>query len=601
MGQGVLRNIDYYFAEHLDALSNGNEPLVPLAAALVSQTVGSGNICVDLKSIAGKVALTREDGTGGIAVPPIDQLVIALKGSDVVGAPGAEAPLILDEVDRLYLGRYWWYEQQVAEALLARAKAVEPEAIHMDLLKGSLQRMFPAVPGETDWQMVAAAMAVLRRFAVISGGPGTGKTRTVTSILALLLEQAGSTLIRIALTAPTGKAVARLSESIRLAKPTIDCSEAVLQRIPEEATTIHRLLGIRPGKIEPRYHVANPLHIDLLVVDEASMIDLPLMARLLAALPAHARLIMLGDKNQLASVEAGSVFADISGDDAGRDYSAAFTAQLNAATGQALELEGKGEGFGDSVALLRKSYRFTGEKGIGPLARAINAGESDSALALLKDGQDGVIYQTIGADDIQARLVTQVSDSYVGTFASNSPREALERFNVFRILCAVRSGPLGVEQVNLSVEEILRAKGLIQAKGEFYQGRPVMVTRNDYSLGLFNGDVGIIWPDPEAGGALRGWFILPDNTMKRVLPSRLPGHETAFAMTVHKSQGSEFERVLMLLPFEVKPVLTRELFYTGITRAKHQVEVWGNDEIIRHCIKTPVERTSGLGEKVYSK
>ncbi len=599
VGQAGLRHVDYFFAEHLHKLEGADEPLLPLAAALASHAIGDGNTCLDLKSIAGKCVLTREDGAGGIEVPALQQLAGALQASHVVGAPHQQAPLILDEGDRLYLGRYWWYEQQVAAALRAKAQTVASATLDLALLKDSLQRMFPPEPGEPDWQMVAAAIAVLRRFAVISGGPGTGKTRTVTSILALLLEQAASKPLRIALTAPTGKAAARLTESIRLAKPTIECSEEVRQRIPEEATTLHRLLGVRPGRLELKFHTENPLPVDLLVVDEASMIDLPLMARLLAALPAQARLIMLGDKDQLASVEAGSVFADITGMGAGSAYSAACLAQLKGVTGEVLELEGKGTGFGDSVALLRKSYRFTGERGIGSLARAINAGDQDAALNLLKAGQAGVSYRSVPVEALRIHLVEQAESSFASSFAATSPREALERFNAFRILCAVRRGPLGVEQVNQLVEELLRAKGLLQAKGEYYPGRPIMVTRNDHSLGLFNGDVGILWPDAEADGALRAWFILPDNSMKRVLPSRLPEHETAYAMTVHKSQGSEFERVLMLLPTEPNPVLTRELLYTGITRAKHEVQLWGSDEIIGHCIRSRVERMSGLADKVY--
>ncbi|HEX9802242.1 MAG TPA: AAA family ATPase, partial [Gammaproteobacteria bacterium] len=225
---GALRHIDYFFAEHLSAMEGGKASALQLAAALVSRTIGDGNTCLDLKAIAGKSALVGEDGAGGIEVPPLKDLVAALSQSSEVGAPGEQAPLILDEADRLYLGRYWWYEQQVAE----------PAAVDRERLRESLQRMFPATDGETDWQQVAAAMAVLRRFAVISGGPGTGKTRTVTSILALLLEQSADQPLRIALTAPTGKAAARLTESIRQAKPTVDCDEALRQRIPEEATTI---------------------------------------------------------------------------------------------------------------------------------------------------------------------------------------------------------------------------------------------------------------------------------------------------------------------------------------------------------------------------
>lgn len=598
--QGALRHVDYYFAEHLARLHDTVESIVPLLAALVSRTVGDGNTCLDLNSIAGTSVLLAEDGSGGIELPRLEELLAALRESPEVGRPGDAAPLILDEAGRLYLGRYWWYERQVADALLQRARLSDSGEVDRERLRADLQQMFPENDGETDWQRVAAALAVLRRFAVISGGPGTGKTRTVTSILALLLAQAGERPFRIALTAPTGKAAARLTESIRQAKTTIACSDAVRERIPEEATTIHRLIGARPGMIEPKYNEENPLALDLLVVDEASMIDLPLMARLLAAVPADARIILLGDKDQLASVEAGSVFADISGTRAGEDYSTEFLEQLGEVTGQSIPLAGKGAGFGDSVALLRKSYRFTGEKGIGPLAKAINAGDSDTAIKLLREGQDGIAFRSVARHEVPARLAAQVEIAFAASFASSSPREALDRFNTFRILCAVRRGPMGVETINRTVEEILRTRGLIRGSGEYYAGRPVMVTRNDSSLGLFNGDVGILWPDPEADGALRVWFILPDDSMKRVLPSRLPEHETAYAMTVHKSQGSEFERVLMLLPFEVNPVLTRELLYTGITRAKREMELWGSAEMVSHCIQRRVERMSGLGSKVYS-
>lgn len=598
--EGLIRNLDYYFAQHIAELDGHNDPVVPLASALVSLAVGGGNVCLDLQAVAGTTISAMDGETSLVTVPNIDDLIGSLNGSPVVGSPGTEAPLILDEADRLYLGRYWWFEQQVAEMLLARARPVDLDEIDQHLLRRSLQRMFPTTEGETDWQMIAAAMAVLRQFAVISGGPGTGKTRTVITILALLLEQAGDNPLNIALAAPTGKAAARLTESIRLSKQSITCAEAVRALIPEEATTIHRLLGVRPGKVEPRHHAGNPLQIDLLVVDEASMIDLPLMARLLAALPAHARLILLGDKDQLASVEAGSVYADISAKSEGAAYSKELVERLKDATGQKLDIAVSEPAFSDCIAILHKSYRFADDKGVGALARAINGGKSDEAMVLLQNSQHGITYRAFAIDDIHVNLAEQVMKNYVSCFDAATPRDAIERFNAFRILCAVRGGPAGVEQVNQLVERILRTVGRIQGSGLHYKGRPIMVTRNDYNLGLFNGDVGIIWPDPEADNALRAWFILPDNSVKRVLTSRLSEHETAYAMTVHKSQGSEFERILMLMPYEMNEVLTRELLYTGITRAKKRVEVWGSADVIKQCINSKVRRVTGLSEKLYA-
>lgn len=600
MGEGVIRSLDYYFAQHMAELDGRNDPAIALASALISQAVGGGNVCLDLHAVAG-TAITAKDGeTGLVSIPDINDLIDSLEMSPVVGDPGTEAPLILDAANRLYLGRYWWFEQRVAEALLARARPVELDEIDRDLLRKSLQRMFSITEGARDWQMIAAAMAVLRRFAVISGGPGTGKTRTVITILALLLEQAGDNPLTIALAAPTGKAAARLTESIRLAKPSINCGAEISAQIPEEATTLHRLLGVRPGMVEPRQHAGNPIRVDLLVVDEASMIDLPLMARLLAALPAHARLILLGDKDQLASVEAGSVYADISAKSAGAAYSKALVHQLKEATGQQLDIALSQPAFSDSIAILEKSYRFADYKGIGALARAINGGKSDEAMVLLQSGRDGITYRAVTIDEIRANLAVQVMSHCVNCFAAETPRDAIERFNAYRILCAVRGGPAGVEKVNQWVEEILRTEGSIQRSGLHYKGRPIMVTRNDYSLGLFNGDVGIIWPDPEADNALRAWFILPDNSVKRVLTSRLSAHETAYAMTVHKSQGSEFERILMFMPYEMNEVLTRELLYTGITRAKVGVEVWGSADVIKQCINTKVHRVTGLSEKLHA-
>jgi exodeoxyribonuclease V alpha subunit len=596
VSHGLIRNIDYFLARQILHMDGRNQPNIPLLTALVSARIGEGDVCLDLQAIAGTDIRAKEGNPFVLSIPSLDELISAMKDCALVGTPGQQTPLILDDAHRLYLGRYWWFEQQVAEALLLRAVNVDRDELDLSLLKDSLQRMFPAEGDAIDWQMIAAAIALLRRFAVISGGPGTGKTHTVTSILALLVEQSAGKPLTIALAAPTGKAAARLTESIRKARSQINCSDEIKAQIPEEAVTLHRLLGVRPGKVEPRHHAENPLRINVLVVDEASMIDLPMMARLLSALPPHARLILLGDKDQLASVEAGSVFADISARSEASSYSEAIAGQLKVCTGMQLPAGETTGSLGDSVALLRKSYRFEGDTGIGALAKAINLGTG--VLEILKNGADGVSYRTLREAEIEKAISSLAVDAYANCFASQSPWEAIEKFNAFRILCAVRRGPAGVEQVNRTVEAALRARGLIQEQGAHYKGRPVMVTRNDYSLGLFNGDIGIIWPDPAANGALRACFILPDASMRRVPPSRLPEHETAFAMTVHKSQGSEFDCVLMLLPLEQNEVLTRELLYTGITRAKREVEVWGSDEIVSHCVQTKIKRASGLAEKL---
>ncbi|MBG7602791.1 MAG: exodeoxyribonuclease V subunit alpha [Gammaproteobacteria bacterium] len=591
---GLLRNLDLYFARQMFRLDNNNEHIM-LPAALASHAISDGDVCLDLAAVAGTQLKDLKLSTEyRLEIPSLDELREALRSSRVVGSPGDTAPLILDKHDHLYLGRYWWFEKQVADALLARALPLQPGEVDDELLAQGLQRMFSNDHGETDWQRVAAAVAVLRRFSVISGGPGTGKTYTVTTILALLLEQSQDSKLRIALAAPTGKAAARLSESIRNTKPGIACSDTIKELIPEEASTIHRLLGIRPGQEQPRFNKEHPLHVDLLVVDEASMIDLPLMARLLAALPEHAKLILLGDKDQLASVEAGSIFADICGEDSEAHYTHEFHVQLQRVSGEHIDNQEPRNAFAESIALLHKSYRFSGEEGIGQLAAAVNRGDSQSVLQLFGQGLEDISLFSPREEHIASELKNRVLQAYAECFKAGGHLEALRRFNAFRILCAVRKGPAGVEQVNRTIEQLLRNRGLIRGDTQHYKGRLVMVTRNDYSVGLFNGDVGILWPDPDADNRLAAWFALPDDSMKRVLPGRLPPHETAYAMTVHKSQGSEFERVLVMLPFEEVGVVSRELLYTGITRAKHKVELWGSEAILCKAVEHRMTRVSGL-------
>jgi len=601
-GLGLLRNLDIYFAREMFRLDGSRNEQLMLPTALASRAIGDGDVCLDLAAVAGaQLKDLKLSAEYRLEIPLLEGLRETLRSSRVVGSPGETAPLILDAHDHLYLGRYWWFEKQVADALLARAVPLQPGEVDTELLGRGLQRMFAGDDGETDWQSVAAAVAVLRRFSVISGGPGTGKTHTVTTILALLLEQSEDSSLRIALAAPTGKAAARLSESIRNAKPGIACSDTIKAQIPEQASTIHRLLGMRPGQEQPRFNKEHPLHLDLLVVDEASMIDLPLMARLLAALPEDARLILLGDKDQLASVEAGSIFADICGKDSEAHYTPEFHALLQSVSGERIDNQQPRNAFAESIALLHKSYRFSGEEGVGQLAAAVNRGDSESVVKLFQQGLEDISLFTPRAENITAELKSRVLQAYAECFKAENHLEALRRFNAFRILCAVRKGPAGVEQVNRTIEQLLRARGLIQGDAQHYRGRLLMVTSNDYSVGLFNGDVGILWPDPDTDNRLSAWFALPDDSMKRVLPSRLPQHETAYAMTVHKSQGSEFERVLVMLPFEEVGVVSRELLYTGITRAKHMAEVWGSEKILRKAVENRVRRVSGLSDRLRPK
>ncbi|WP_282177820.1 exodeoxyribonuclease V subunit alpha [Vibrio nereis] len=472
-----------------------------------------------------------------------------------------------------------------------------------------------------NWQKVAAAVALTRNFAVISGGPGTGKTTTVTKLLAALIEQSkrGDELPTIKLVAPTGKAAARLTESIGKAVAQLPVSPELKQAIPTDASTIHRLLGAIPNSAEFRHNQSNPLHLDILVVDEASMVDLPMMYKLVDALPKYARLILLGDKDQLASVEAGAVLGDIcSFNQFG--YSSGQAQLVSQLTGYQTLSRGvsQSESIADSLCMLQKSYRFDARSGIGQLAKAVNAGSVQrvdlvwqKAFADIKnfpiDSQhyNQLIQTLVGEYSGYLNRMDQIElnpDTEEPESIEQRAKATLDAFSKCRLLCAIREGDFGVTGLNLRVEKALAARKLIKVSDEiWYHGRPVMVTRNDHALGLYNGDIGIcIRTDVDGESKLKVFFELPDGSVKSVLPSRVPEHETAYAMTIHKSQGSEFDHTLMILPPEFTPILTRELIYTGITRAKNRLSLYADERVVKRGIKVRTERASGLVSRLRS-
>ncbi|EPF7977235.1 exodeoxyribonuclease V subunit alpha [Vibrio harveyi] len=469
-----------------------------------------------------------------------------------------------------------------------------------------------------NWQKVAAAVALTRRFAVISGGPGTGKTTTVTKLLAALIEQAGQEKnLTIKLVAPTGKAAARLTESIGKAIQELPVEPELKAKIPTESSTLHRLLGAIPNSAEFRHNKQNPLHLDILVVDEASMVDLPMMYKVVDALPKHARLILLGDKDQLASVEAGAVLGDICSFHAfgfGKEQASAV-AKLTGFDTLAYSTNSNAS-IADSLCMLQKSYRFDARSGIGQLAKAVNAGSAakvddvwnrdfaDIEHFALSSQNYNQMMQTLVAEygRYLKRIGQQEIDQKTGEpeTLTHKAKAVLDTFNQCRLLCAVREGDFGVTGLNQRIEKALAARKLIQTQDElWYHGRPVMVTRNDHGLGLYNGDIGICMRDDSEGEPrLKVFFELPDGSVKSVLPSRVPEHETAYAMTIHKSQGSEFEYTLMILPPDFSPILTRELIYTGITRAKKRLAMYTEMSVLKRGIKVKTTRASGLVERL---
>ncbi|MCF7481278.1 exodeoxyribonuclease V subunit alpha [Vibrio sp. J1-1] len=469
-----------------------------------------------------------------------------------------------------------------------------------------------------NWQKVAAAVALTRRFAVISGGPGTGKTTTVTKLLAALIEQAAQEKnLTIKLVAPTGKAAARLTESIGKAVQELPVSPELKAKIPTESSTLHRLLGAIPNSAEFRHNKQNPLHLDILVIDEASMVDLPMMYKVVDALPKHARLILLGDKDQLASVEAGAVLGDICSFHAlgyGKEQASAIAKLTGFDT--LAHSSNSAPSIADSLCMLQKSYRFDARSGIGQLAKAVNLGSaakvdnvwardySDIEHFPLSSENYNQMMQTLVQE--YGRYLKRISQTEIDLNTGESEsltrkaKAVLDTFNQCRLLCAIREGDFGVAGLNQRIEKALAARKLIKVQDEiWYHGRPVMVTRNDHGLGLYNGDIGICMrDDSEEEPRLKVFFELPDGSVKSVLPSRVPEHETAYAMTIHKSQGSEFEYTLMILPPDFSPILTRELIYTGITRAKKRLALYAELNVLKRGIKVKTTRASGLVQRL---
>ena len=475
-----------------------------------------------------------------------------LDSSSVVGRPGDYRPLILDDRSRLYLYRYWDYENILANKISERV-ASKIEGVDLPLLKDGLSTFFsPVENGQTDWQKLAAFVSVLKKFCVVSGGPGTGKSTLIARIIALILKQRKGSEMRIAIAAPTGKAAARLQEAIQNGKETLPVEETVKEAVPTEASTIHRLLGTIPGSPYFRHNVENPLPVDMVIVDEASMVDLALMSKLVQALPSDARLILLGDKDQLASVEAGAVLGDIC--DTGRihGFSRDLLNRFREIIGDPADIsQGNSSGpvIKDSVVELKKNYRFGLESGIRAVSQAVNQGDGNLALRILKSGEyDDIRWTTLPEPNtLYSVLKGNVLHGFKPCLETKDPFEAHRLFGRFRILCALRKGPYGVSAQNVLVEQVLRDEKLIDTDKRWYRGRPVMITKNDYNLGLFNGDIGIILPDPETDHTLRAFFLSPDGALRRFLPVRLPEHETVYAMTVHKSQGSEFDKALLIV------------------------------------------------------
>lgn len=605
--QPARNNLAEGFASHLlqwaEQAGAPSEVLAVLAAAgrQVSLATQAGHVCAQLADL---VEFFPDHSA--------DQLSQCLLASRMVASAGktptlpAILPLVLDRDGRLYLYRYFAYERRLAESL--RQRAARRGSPASDELRHRLHWLFadnrPRLGDQPDWQKLAAALAWRGRLTIISGGPGTGKTTTVVALLACLLDDNPD--LRVALAAPTGKAAARMLDALR--KRAGDLPPELQSRLPREAYTVHRLLGVTPEPGRFRHHAGNPLPIDALFVDEASMLDLALACQLCEAVPPDARLVLLGDKDQLSAVEAGAVFSEISADPT---LTAACIADLAALTSTpAARIQPPPAitptPLADCVVWFSKSHRFASTSGIGRLAADINAGRGAEACDWLAGTTDlSVGWVPDGSADLEAVTRQLIRDGYQSyrealTDAHADPatrrRQVFAAFDRFRVLCAQRETARGVHAINTLVSQHLQQwvgdTDATVAGSPWFLGRPVMVLRNDYVLKLFNGDIGLCLPDD--AGELMVWFPEQGAGFRPVAPIRLPAHDTAFAMTVHKAQGSEFESVLLLLPEQTSRVVTRELLYTGVTRASERVCLVAGREILVSACANRIRRHSGL-------
>ncbi len=553
---------------------------------LLSKKLSDGHICIDINNI-NKFELEESGYT-------LDKK--ALVNQPLISNGNGKTPFILLN-NKLYFERYFNYETVILNRIL---QFIQQEKKQVDETVKTIQQHTPFIKaifgkeqsGQTNWQLVAALTAVLNHFTIITGGPGTGKTTTVAKILAILYTINPN--LKVALTAPTGKAATRMAESL---KNTVVGENAIKNKFQSlEPSTIHRLLGSIKNNPHFKHHSENPLNADLIIADESSMIDVALFAKLLDAVGPDTKLIMLGDKDQLASVEAGSLFGDLCQAQTQLNVFSKERATLINSFISNKEEQIHNNSISESthplfqhIIELQKSHRFSDEKGIGKFSKSIiHNNEKDIRNFFLNN--DAQVTIDI---DYSEKIFQNFIKGYEIFIGEPDIKTALQKLNALRVLCAVREGEQGLYAINKKIEKLLHNKKLIYPNGNLYANRPIMVTTNNRELQLFNGDIGIIRPDEN--GILKAWFENGEGEIRSVLPGYISDAETVFAMTIHKSQGSEFNRVLVVLPEgdDIK-LLTRELLYTAVTRAKQEVIIQASEKLILQTANAIVHRGSGI-------
>ena len=593
--------IDWHLAQLLTApLQRATESL-GLAIALVSKRCREGHVCAALSEVAGlpltATELFGEESPGNESWPPLEPWLELIQASTLVTRADAfdpSKPLVLSG-DRLYLTRYFLHETALREKLCERLSAPllvrDPSRI-----RPSIEALYAPLHSDSERQRLAIALALGSRLCIVTGGPGTGKTTAIVRLLAVLIEEAlrsGEGVPVVRLLAPTGKAASRIAESIRFSKEKLPIEDAIKRAIPDHAETLHRALG-SAARAERRKR--QRLAADIVIVDEASMVDLALMRRLFDACVQVPRLILLGDPEQLESVLAGSVLSELtSNTHAG--YHHATASLLQSMTGlEVVTSPREAPSIHDCRIELTVSHRFTAESGVGSLAMAVRDGNSDEAWAILNSGKSGVRFvQVAQKGPAASKALVEIAESGYRLFrAAATPEAAFDALFQFRILCGHRHGPLGVEAVNAALCERIASR----ARRASASAVPLLITENAPDLTLFNGDVGVLWRDRESSQAQQAYVRSSAGALRCFSIARLPAHETAFAMTVHKSQGSEIDQVVFILPGENSPLLSRELLYTAITRARTACTILGTQEAFVLACKKKSQRFSGLAQQL---
>ncbi|MBE9525753.1 MAG: exodeoxyribonuclease V subunit alpha [Proteobacteria bacterium] len=598
-----IEAIDYFLASQITKELDLQEEVVLFHLLIALQwALRQGHSCLPLLEVADKIFWADEDNNQtGYAFPSLQTLHQSLEGLFI--SIEDNAPIVLEQ-QALYLRRYWQYEVEVAQSIAQRINLSPLSEQEQSKAKTIFSQLFnqSLLNNDIDWQKVAVANALGRKLSIISGGPGTGKTYTVTRLLATL-QAVHDGQLKILMSAPTGKAAQRLKESIASAKEDLKINNVgnfIVNSIPEEATTLHRLLGFRPQSLKLTHNEKHLLKCDVLLIDEVSMIDLPMMARVLRALPVEARLILLGDADQLPSVETGNVLADIvcrehSG------YQSDAASQIKSISGQAVP-ENNSSHY-SHLTLLTQSRRFGGE--IGAIATEVISAQSQLSWQRLKQNEQQSIY----LEQEKNSELTYLTDSLYESWLSQSCKhyflkismaknlnDAFSVLSAFRILLPTRVGKRGVVHINEVIEQQLKRKNKAINPGGNYKGRPIMMVQNSYTTNLFNGDIGLIWPDDN--GKLVAWFEKEEGQYRHISLARLAAIETVYAMTIHKTQGSEFNHVAIVLPQKTMSILSPELLYTGLTRAKEHLTIIGSEAVWKSALNERSWRYSGLKSRL---